>query len=304
MKRLMFLLCAAAVLLTGCGAKDDAPETAELPEDEEILLTVNGREVPAWRYLCWLERACSTAAAQYEATGQEVDFSGEAGAALKSQALFDTALYAAVEDMAAQYGVTLTEEERTALDTSPWSALPAARQAELTAVGGLYAKLCTLVQQEGSALAPSEEALDAFVEEQNCITLDRILIPAGEGAADKAAEIYAQLNGGGQEAFDAAKAQSADTAGKRTFLMGDGTVSLALESAAAVLENGQLSGILETGEGYSILLRLPTDMTDIAVPWLDDQLQTAAEGAAVQTTERYDALDVSAFWASFLREAN
>lgn len=305
MKRLIPLICAAAVLLAGCGAKKTAPDAAaDLPEDEEILLTINSREVPAWRYLCWLERACSAAAAQYEAAGQEADFSGEAGEALKAQALFDTALYAAVEDMAAEHAVTLTAEEAAALDPSAWSSLPAQRQAELTAVGGLYAKLCALVAEEGSALAPGEETLAAFAQEQNCITLDRILIPAGEGAGDKAAALYARLNGGGQAAFEAAKAESADTAGTRTFFMGDGTVSPALESAAAVLESGQISGILETTEGYSILLRLPTNLTDIAVPWLDAQLQSAAEGALVQTTERYDTLDVGAYYALLLREAN
>lgn len=305
MKRLIPLICAAAVLLAGCGAKKTAPDAAaDLPEDEEILLTINGREVPAWRYLCWLERSCSAAAAQYEAAGREADFSGEAGAALKAQALFDTCLYAAVEAMAAEHTVTLTAEETAALDPSVWSSLPAARQAELSAVGGLYAKLCTLAAEEGSALAPGEEALAAFAKEKNCITLDRILIPAGEGAGDKAAEIYARLNGGGQAAFEAAKGESADTAGIRTFFMGDGTVQPALESAAAVLESGQISGILETSEGYSILLRLPTNLTDLVVPWLDAQLQSAAEEALVQTTERYDSLDVDAFWTSSLREGN
>lgn len=296
MKRLTLTLLAAAVLLTGCGTgtEEDSP-AAGLPADEEVLLYINDREIPAWRYFCWLERACTEA---------EENLSLERCAALKAQALADTALYAAVEDLAAEHGVTLTAEETAALNPDPWTALPPARQTELTAVGGLYAKLCTLAQQEGSTLAPGGEALAAFAQEQGFITLDRILIPAGEGAADKAAEIYARLNGGAQAAFEAEKAHSADTAGIRTFRMGDGTVSLALESAAAVLEAGQLSGILETEEGFSILLRYPTDLTNLAVPWLDARLRSAAEGAQVQTTQQYEALDVNGFRKSLLREAN
>lgn len=301
MKRIFPLLC-AALLLTACaaGKTEEPAPTADLPADEEILLVINGREVPAWRYLCWLERSC-TAAAQEQGLSS---LSGQAGEALKARALFDTALYAAVEDMADRYGVTLTAEEAAAADASAWSSLPAEHGAELAAVAALYAKLCTLATAPDSALSPDTDTLTAFAQESNCITLDRILIPAGEGAADAVAALYARLNGGGQAAFDAAKAESADAAGARTFRMGDGTMSLALESAAAVLEPGQLSGILETGEGYSILLRLPTDLTDVVIPWLDHQLQTAAETADVQTTAGYDTLDVSAFAASFLREAN
>ena len=296
MKRLTLTLLAAAVLLTGCGAgtEEDSP-AAGLPADEEVLLYINDREIPAWRYFCWLERACA---------GAEEDLTDAQCAAFKAQALADTALYAAVEDLAAQHGVTLTAEEAAALDTTPWADLSPAHQAELSAVGGLYAKLCALAAQAGSSLAPDGETLAAFAKEQNCITLDRILIPAGEGAADRAAALYAQLNGGGQAAFEDAKAQSADTAGIRTFTLGDGTVSLALESAAAVLEEGQLSGILETDEGYSILLRYPTELTNLAVPWLDAQLRSAAEGAKVQTTQEFEDLDVNGFRASLLREAN
>lgn len=294
MKRLIPFL-AAAVVLTGCGSKAQETPAADLPADEEVLLYINDREIPAWRYFCWLERACA---------GAEEDLTDAQRAAFKAQALADTALYAAVEDLAAQHGVTLTAEEAAALDTTPWAGLSPAHQAELSAVGGLYAKLCALAAQAGSSLAPDGETLAAFAKEQNCITLDRILIPAGEGAADRAAALYAQLNGGGQAAFEDAKAQSADTAGIRTFTLGDGTVSLALESAAAVLEEGQLSGILETDEGYSILLRYPTELTNLAVPWLDAQLRSAAEGAKVQTTQEFEDLDVNGFRASLLREAN
>lgn len=301
MKRIFPLLC-AALLLTACAAREkEAPApAADLPADDEVLLIINGREVPAWRYLCWLERACAAAAKEADFS----DFSGQTGETVKARALFDTALYAAVEDMADRYGVTLTVEEAAAADTSAWSSLPAEHGAELAAVAALYAKLCALATAPDSALSPDADTLTAFAQENNCITLDRILIPAGEGAADAAAALYARLNGGGQAAFDAAKPESADAAGPRTFRMGDGTMSLALESAAAVLEPGQLSGILETGEGYSILLRLPTDLTDVVIPWLDDQLKTATETADVQTTVEYDTLDVSAFAASFLREAN
>ena len=47
-------IMAAALLLTGCAAGQAQPE--ERTDENEILIVVGGREVPAWQYLGWLER--------------------------------------------------------------------------------------------------------------------------------------------------------------------------------------------------------------------------------------------------------
>ncbi len=301
--RKMLALCAlVALLAAGCGAEEPSAGGAVPGAEEEILLTVNDREVPAWRYFCWLDRAVSAMAARCDGAGLAPDWAGEEGKSAKEQALSDTALYAVVEAMAEEQGVALTEEERAALDTGPWAALPRARAEELAAVGGLYGKLCTLAQTPGSAMAPGKEELEAFGAEAGYITLDRILVPAGEGAADKAAELFAQINGGGGEAFEAAKTQSADSLGPRTFLPGDGTFAPSLEESAAALDQGQLSGILESAEGYSILRRLPTDTAGLALPWLDARLEEEARQARIQVTDRYDSLDMEAYAAALLSE--
>ena len=300
MKKLICLGGVLVLMLTACGKQEGPAASSEDASEEEILLTIDGREVPDWRYFCWLDRAVKTMAERYDAAGLTPAWGGEAGQEAKAQALSDTALYAAVESMAAQYGVTLTEEERAALDASPWASLPAEQAAELTAVGGLYGKLCVLAGTEGSALAPSAEALSAFAGEAGYMTVERILVPAGEGAADRAAELFAQVNGGGEEAFTAAKAQSADTGGPRTFLPGEGTFDPALEEAAAALEPGQLSGILESAEGYSILRRLETDTAGLVIPWRDDQLRQAAKTAGIEAAVRYETLDMAAYAADLL----
>ena len=285
MRRIVWAL-ALVILLSGCGAQEEAASSVETTE---ALLVIDGAEVPAWRYLCWLDRTLAALGA--EASAEEL-------AEAKAQALSDTALYAAVESMAAQYGVTLTEEERAALDASPWASLPAEQAAELTAVGGLYGKLCVLAGTEGSALAPSAEALSAFAGEAGYMTVERILVPAGEGAADRAAELFAQVNGGGEEAFTAAKAQSADTLGPRTLLPGDGTLDAALDAAAGTLAEGQLSGILESEEGFSILYCLPLDTEQMRIPWLDEQLRTRVGEADIQVLSGYENLGISAGFPS------
>ena len=269
------MLCALAltILLSGCAAPEEPAASADLPAEETILLVIDGVEVPAWRYLCWLDRALSQGL-----TGEEA----------KAQALSDTALYAAVEAMAAEYGLSLTEEERLALTPGVWEALPEAQWRELSAVGALYGKLC--------ALDIPEETLRSFGAEQGYRTVDRILIPAGEGAADKAAEVFARLNGGGEAAFAAAKAESADTSGSRTLRPGEGILAPALEDAAAALGEGQLSGILESEEGFSILYCLPLDTEQMRIPWLDDQLRSRGDGAEIQALPEYERLDVSAYF--------
>lgn len=266
------MLCALALIicLTGCAVREALPDGSAAPAADETLLIIDGKEVPAWRYLCWLDRAAA----------QGLDET-----AAKAQALSDTALYAAVETMAEEQGVTLTEEERAALTPGVWAELPEAQWRELSAVGALYGKLC--------GLEVPEETLKTFGAEQGYRTIDRILIPAGEDAAGKAAEVFAQLNGGGEAAFNAAKGQSADLLGPRTLLPGGGTLAPALEDAAAALAEGQVSGILESEEGFSILYCLPLNTEQMRIPWLDSELQRRAEAADIEALAGYESLDIS-----------
>ena len=79
-----------------------------------------------------------------------------------------------------------------------------------------------------------------------------------------------------------------------------------LEEAAAALEEGQCSGILESEDGYSILRRLAPDTAPVREAYFDHLLQSAAESAALETTEAYDTLEVAAFYRRWkeLREEN
>ena len=70
--------------------------------------------------------------------------------------------------------------------------------------------------------------------------------------------------------------------------------------AAQALGEGQCSGILETGEGFSVLLRLPLEETALREACFDHRLQSAAESSAVTVTEEYTALDAGAFAERFL----
>jgi len=307
--------------LSGCAAKkeEEAPSllgrAAELGE-ELVLLTVDGREVPAWRYLYWLAFTCGQVREKYEDANLILDWNapvtgGTLAEYAKDQALANTVLYATVENWAERYGCVLSEKEQAALEED-WAercsarggegayleeladlGLDRSRAEELMKVGMLYAKLYQLCLTEGSELAD-------LMGTAECMTVDRILVSAGEdreAAREKAAELFSRLNGAEDPgaAFPSLAAEGDDDAGPRTLLPGDGTLPQSLEKAAEALEEGQFSGILESEEGFSILRRLASDGKALAGEAFDRLLQDAAEKALVQTAPAYDGLDAAAF---------
>lgn len=330
---LALLLCLTLTACGGGGEEDGGGQglfrRAAGLEEDAALLTVDGREVPAWRYLYWLERCCDRLQEQYRAAGLTLDWDAPLeGVTLadyvKDQALADTVLYATVENWAQAAALTLDEADRAAL-ADAWEeqaaehggeeaylrsladmGLDRQRAEELAGVGRLYAKLYRLFLEEGSALAPAEEDLEAFAREQGRITVDRVLFAAGEdreSARQRAAEAFARLNTAEDLAaeFEALAAEGDDRLGPRTLTPGDGTLAPALEEAAQALEAGQCSGILETEEGFSILLRRETDRAGLEESLFDSRLQTAAEAAEVRLTADYGALDPAAFSAALSR---
>ena len=275
MKRwLMILLC---LLLTGCG-NTAVPLKDPEPVEEEILLTVDGREVPVWRYLCWLRYACRQVREQYAAEGQTVDWTlpveeGTLGELVKQQALADTVLYATVENWAEQYGCGNEPMGKNA--PLPLLGLTEEQEWELQAVGRLYAALYRLCCTEGSALAPAEEQLAAFAEEQGVLAVDRILIAAGEdreAARQRAAETFSALNGAAdpEKAFATLAAEGDDRAGPRQSAASG--LDASLLAAAQSLSVGQYSGILETEEGFSILMRLEPEGSMLKEAYFDFML--------------------------------
>lgn len=320
-KRMTALVLTLCLVLSGCALKREKEDVSLLGRaaklgEELVLLTVDGREIPAWRYLYRLAFTCDQIREKYKDSGLTLDWeSPVTGGTLadyaKDQALANTALYATVENWAVRYGCVLSEAERAAL-TKTWEeqsaihggeemylkeladlGLDRLRSEELSEVGMLYAKLYQLCLTEGSELS-------GLLDQVDSLTVNRILISAGEdreAAREKAAEVFSRLNGAEdpEAAFPALAAEGDDGAGPRTLLPGDGTLPKALEEAAKALEEGQYSGIVESEEGFSILQRLATEGEALAGEAFDRLLQAAAEGALVQTTPAYDLLDAAVF---------
>lgn len=330
--RIMGLALSLCLVLSSCGGQDGGGQASLLAQaagwdDTQTLLVIGGREVPGWRYLYWLAGACDRVREEYALSGADLDWQAAVGNGtladeVKEQALRDTALYTQVELWAEEYGYTLTQEDQASLEQE-WQeqtaggeeaalhqlesqGLTRERAEELASVGLLYAGLYRMCQTEGSPLAPTQEELQTFAAQQGIVTVDRIFYPAGEdpdAARTQAAEAFSALNGAADQAevFTALASAAGDPAGPRTITAGDGTLDPELEEAAAALEEGQCSGILETDEGFSILRRLSTDSRELAGAWFDVQLQNAAADISVETGERYDQLNPAEFDAALER---
>ena len=96
-----------------CEASGIRPDT--------VLLSVDGRDVSAQRYLYWLPRLRPPQGHRHYDSGEGIQWGDTvSGQSLddyaKDQALQNAALYATVETLAEDYGCTLTDEDRTAMD--------------------------------------------------------------------------------------------------------------------------------------------------------------------------------------------
>ena len=339
-RRIAFCLAlAAAISLTACGGGDTEEgllyEASGIRPDT-VLLSVDGRDVSARRYLYWLAYACDYIADYYD-SGEGIQWGDTvSGQSLedyaKDQALQNAALYATVETWAEDYGCTLTDEDRTAMDRE-WAARAAqyggeeaylavlARmgldRAEAEAISGdyyLYKHLYDLYATEGSELAPAERDLETFAQEQGYLTVDHIWIstadadPADPEAAAacraRAEEAFSKLNGSADPLNDFAvlAATYSDETDRDqhpsgyTCKAGDGTLPAACEEAVLALEEGQFSGVVEADDGFYLLLRKPLDLDAVAPDYFDALLQAAADSAEVSAARAYEDLNVQQFY--------
>lgn len=223
----------AALLLSGCTPKTPAPapagehdivrEVLGIPGDT-TLLTIDGVDVPAGRYLFWLVNAIETER-YYGGLETDEDWIQQVDGmtmrdALKGQALQSLILYQVVETHAAQRGAAASQEDIDELDAQLQSLEEQAGGAEyfqnrldtvciskedfraINLVPYLDEALSKQMEERGE-LEVSEEELDGIIEESGLYGAKHILISTRRLNAD----------GTGYEEFsDEEKAQALEKA--------------------------------------------------------------------------------------------
>ena len=334
------LLVLSALILAGCGQKE-AQAAESLYEQVtgipagQILLTVDGRDVPAWRYFYWLTYNCDYLTEACDAEGQildwEADRAGQTTAQyVKRQALDTAVLYAVIGNWAEKYGCDTDDRDQAAVDRE-WEALCEKYGSETRCLGELawmgldragadaftldyrrYSRLRELAVTPGSALYPPEDALRAFAQAAGYRTVDSIFISTAgvredEGAMaekrERAEMVLSKLEGSSDpvEYFSTLAGMYSDAPREEapegvTFAPGDGRVSQAVEQASEGLEENRWSGIVEVPGGLAILLRRPLDETAVAADWFDSQLQQAAREAEVKPAPEYESIHPAEFY--------
>ena len=341
-KTILAGVLSGALLLSACG-KTDAGAGGLLSRasgiaDDEVLLTVDGREVPAWRYLYWLTAVCDQIRTAWNDAGRTLDWqqtlSGEPLADYaRRKALENTALYATVETLAEENGVTLTEDDQAQLD-GEWQEKVAeygGEEAYLQALermglgreeaqalsedACLYRKLLERSGDASSGLYVTPEETAEFAAGREYLAASCILVSTAgvaaedsEALADKksrAESIFSQINSaadGAAEFTRLAQTENDAPAQPGTFAAGDGTLPQAAEEALRALSVGQWSGVVETEEGYYLLLRQEVDDAAIRADCFDSRLLTAAGEADTEPGAKLETLSVPAFYDAVCRE--
>lgn len=271
------------------------------------VLRVEDNSASADLYAFWLGSTCSQLdqlLRQY--TGEGLDLGGTLPSGVsvldyvKDDALRTVKQQLVLENMAKQYGVTLSEEDLSALAQQRAQYVEAmgseeAYCAELNKLGlrsetydrilssdYLYTGLYNLFSTPGSALAPTEDQLVDLAAEEGFISADHILIMTVDPATGQpldddtvarkratAEDLLAQLRASDDPAalFAALADEYSEDTGRAsnpngyTFNENSGFVTEFTDAAYALAE-GEISDIVESMYGYHILLRKPLDRTD------------------------------------------
>ncbi len=342
MKRLIAMLLAsvAAVLLiaytTGMnnGKRTDGIyyKTTGIHPDAQ-LLEINDEPVTAEEYLYWLAYVCeylnATAGGKLDLNAQLND-STTFGEYAKMDALNTVKLYAVTRAWAAENGMELTEEDEAALEKQRQqyvayygSEEAYLRQLELLGISAemlhdieatpyLYVHLHDAFVAPDGVLYPGDEALTQFGDDKGYMTA-RLLYFATTGMDDAGkadvcakAESYAEKM---QQAEDknATFAELEKELGLETNAAGltfrTDTSDPAVCSAVAALEEGQVSGVIEGGNGYYVALRMPLDHSALLEDLFQQRLQEMKESAKVEhNTRLYNKIDTAEFYRRLTEE--
>lgn len=256
----------------------------------------------------------------------------------------DTVLfYVVLENLAEELGAGLTAEDEAAIADNRASAVEQMGGEEefdkylaemgidddtfarFSATNFLFENLTDLVLQEGSELYLPEEDYDQYGTYADHILLATQDLTTGEALSEEeieekrqtAEDLLAQLQASDDVVtlFGQLADEYSEDTGRETnpngYIYTPGTMIQAFEDAAAALEPGQVSGIVESDYGFHIILRKdlseglandPDMKRTLAQQHLQKLLEERMDQAEVTMSEKLDDLDPGAFYTQYLTE--
>lgn len=280
---------------------DVAQELLGFPGDT-TLFTVNGLKVDAEEYLYWLGNMTSYYEMMMAYSGGSLNLDDQLTETmtwdqqLKEIAYQNCLLLALTPAVAAEYGVTLTDDDRNSVLQQRESNIQNAGGEEryayqLQAMGindetayrldtvstlftSLQDKYTRLAMEEGNAESITDQEMADYLKEQDLLRAKHILLKTVDDARQpyddetiaqkkaQAEDILAQLKADPAK-FDELMNEYSEDTGLATnpdgYLFGAGEMVEEFENGTRALAVGEISGIVESVWGYHIIQRLDAD---------------------------------------------
>lgn len=295
---------------------------------EDVLLTVNGEEVPADLVLYWLNYACYYFMSSYGIYGMSM---AEYGDQLIDDAVSICLSEVLLRQKAAQLGCLPTDAQaqqaQAEMEGDPDTLKLFRESYGLTDQSIQYLYLANAYYDNMLAAVthePSQEELEDYLDSSKIYRVKHILLktvdddrkplPDDEIAAKKARaeELLSQLQGVAADGLEAkfdelmmANSEDDPQSNPDGYIAGPSMKMVEpFETASMALEEGGLSGIVETEFGYHIILRLPIPEETLAehrngfrASSLQAQAEQWQQEAQVVRADALDQLDAADFYA-------
>ena len=295
---------------------------------EDVLLTVNGEEVPADLVLYWLNYACYYFMSSYGIYGMSM---AEYGDQLIDDAVSICLSEVLLRQKAAQLGCLPTDAQaqqaQAEMEGDPDTLKLFRESYGLTDQSIQYLYLANAYYDNMLAAVthePSQEELEDYLDSSKIYRVKHILLktvdddrkplPDDEIAAKKARaeELLSQLQGVAADGLEAkfdelmmANSEDDPQSNPDGYIAGPSMKMVEpFETASMALEEGGLSGIVETEFGYHIILRLPIPEETLAehrngfrASSLQAQAEQWQQEAQVVREDALDQLDAADFYA-------
>lgn len=333
-------------------ASEDTPALTEVPDEArenpisyltdgalnsgDVVMTVNGVDVTADTYIYWLAYQYTYTSYIYAQYGsaldvtQTVDDNGTTIAhSLSEQSKSVAQMNTVLRAQAQEAGLSLSEDQQSALtdlqeNYDENTLLFYGTNMETLQQAYTDSCLATNLQEhlfgEGGEMAPTDETLADFAEEQGTYTCRYILLATNdldeddeegrEAQRQLAEQLYNQLQECSPEELEEQFTElqkeynTSDGNTERYTFDNDDSLVTGFREKVAELKSGELGMTDETDYGYFVLLRLDTDLSTLSEDYssatYNSLISQWMDGAEVTTTEAMDNLDVDAFYSRLI----